>query len=89
YYWTANEARVRNWRSGAVRVIARYDPDRKLTTTLLRGDPTVQAIERHRDAPTRAAGVASDHKAVNLSERTPGGASSHHPVAIDLDALRR
>jgi len=46
YYWSGDEARVMNWRTGAVRVIARYDPARQQTTTLLPHDPTVTALQR-------------------------------------------
>jgi hypothetical protein len=46
YYWTGNQAIVRNWRTGAVRLIARYDPVQRLTTRFLQNDPTVRAMEQ-------------------------------------------
>jgi hypothetical protein len=46
YYWTGNQAIVRNWRTGAQRLIARYDPTLRLTDQYLLNDPTVRAVER-------------------------------------------
>jgi hypothetical protein len=45
YYWRGDEAVVRNWRTGAQRLIARYDPIRRLTTRFLQNDPTVVAAD--------------------------------------------
>ena len=46
YYWTGNQAVVRNWRTDARRIIAEYDPAQRQTTRILPHDPTVQALER-------------------------------------------
>jgi len=46
YYWSGNQALVRNWRTGARRIIAEYDPARRQTSRLLPNDPAVRALER-------------------------------------------
>jgi hypothetical protein len=45
YYWRGDEAVMRNWRTGAQRLIARYDPAQRLTTRFLQNDPTVTAVD--------------------------------------------
>jgi hypothetical protein len=79
YLWSVDAAVVRNWRSGAERVIARYDPQVRQTSTLIRGDPTVTAIERR---PGGAADVqlSVDRRSILLDGRV---------IPVDLAALRR
>ena len=89
YYWAANEARVRSWRSMAVRVIARYDPDRRQTSTLIRNDPTVAAIDAHRDAPSEGVSISSDRATISLGRRGADGAWTYRPLAVDPTALQR
>jgi len=70
YYWKDNEAVVRNWRTGAARVVARYDVAQRQTTRLLR-DPTVSAIEQAR--PVRVAVSPSTDKQSIIVQTPDGG----------------
>jgi hypothetical protein len=79
YLWSVNAAVVRNWRTGAERVIARYDPQVRQTSTLIRGDPTVVAIEQRRDG-ARGPQLSLDRQTVLLDGRA---------IPVDIAALRR
>jgi hypothetical protein len=79
YLWSVNAAVVRNWRTGAERVIARYDPQIRQTATLIRGDPTVVAIEQRRDGG-KGPQVSVDGQAILVDG---------HPIPVDLATLRR
>lgn len=70
YYWTRNEAVLRNWRTGAVRPVARYDPATRVTSRLAMDDPAVRQIERGAPEPLPAT-IATDHRSVRL--RSPSG----------------
>lgn len=88
YYWSGDEAVVRNWRTLGKRVIARYDPQLRQTTRLIRDDPVVKALE----GPTPPASsilVPADGSAVLLESRAPDGQSRARPLAIDPAILRR
>jgi hypothetical protein len=63
YYWSGDSALVRNWRTNAARLIARYDPATRTTTRYLLSDPTVLAIERPPAARTEPE-IASEARAV-------------------------
>jgi hypothetical protein len=52
YYWTGNQAIVRNWRTDERRIIAQYDPAQRQTSRFLPHDPTVQALERPAPQPS-------------------------------------
>jgi hypothetical protein len=78
YLWSGDQAVVRNWRTGAERVIARYDPQVRQTSTLIRGDPAVVAIEQRRDV--HAPQVTVDGQSIRVDGR---------PISVDLPALRR
>lgn len=82
YYWSGDEARVKNWRTGAVRVVARYDPRIRQTSTLLRKDPTVAAVEA--GSPIQS-GVSWKDDAIVISP--PDGRA--YTVRIDVRDLRR
>jgi len=68
YYWRGDEAVLRNWRTGAERLVARYDPGTHVTTRYLLRDPAVQAAETA--APAASVEIA-DGGAVRV--RRPGG----------------
>jgi len=87
YYWSGNEAVVRNWRTGARQVTARYDPQARQTTRLSRDNPTVRALEGGREDPRVAVSVGSEHAQVTLGRRGADG-WTYTPVPIDLTALR-
>jgi len=72
YYWTGDHAIVRNWRTGARRVIAEYDPAARQTTRLLPHDPTVQALER----PEPQSPVRLSFSGQNLSVKSNGDAQA-------------
>ena len=82
YYWSGDEARVTNWRTGQVRIVARYDPAIRQTSTLIRRDPTVTAIEAA--APKRSS-IAWEGGDIRLTG--VDGTTRHVPV--ELDELRR
>jgi len=82
YYWSGDEARVTNWRTGQVRVIARYDPAIRQTSTLIPRDPTVTAIEA---APAKHSSVAWEGGDIRLT----GLDGTERHVPVDLDKLRR
>jgi len=84
YYWSANEAVVRNWRTGTKVVTARYDPQARLTTRLVRDNPTVQALEGSREDPTLGVNISAG--AVTLGRRAAGG-WTYAPIPIDLAPL--
>jgi hypothetical protein len=71
YYWKDNEAIVRNWRSGAARVVARYDVAHRQTTRLLQ-DSTVSAIEQAARPEHVAVSPSSDKQSIVV--QTPDGA---------------
>jgi hypothetical protein len=79
YYWSGDEARVRDWRTGAHRVIARYDPERRQTSTLVRGDPTVRAVE---EPPPPAGSVSWSDDEIVVADA--GGGRRTIPVTLDL-----
>jgi hypothetical protein len=77
YYWSGDEARVRDWRTGAYRVIARYDPELRQTFILRRDDPAVRAIEA---APPPGRQVAWRDKTIIVTE--PDGGERTLPVDL-------
>jgi hypothetical protein len=90
YYWsTSGEAIVRDWRTGAARVIARYDPAIRQTTTLVRNDPTVTAIDRGHGDPANGVGLSDDRSGLTFGTRSIDGVWTYRPIPLDADALRR
>jgi hypothetical protein len=82
YYWSGDEARVMNWRTGAVRTIARYDPVARQTTTLLPHDPTVTELQR--PAPSNGS-VSWNGDQISLAR--PDGSTK--AIELDRSALTR
>jgi hypothetical protein len=80
YLWSGDNGLVQNWRTGARRVVARADPVTQVTSTLIRDDPTVAAIERANRAPGPRALIAPDRQTISVD-----GAMAH----LDLTALIR
>jgi hypothetical protein len=87
YYWSGDQAVVRNWRTLEARVIARYDPQTRQTSTLISRDPTVMAIERP-DVPQRDVQISLARDTLSIGGRSVGGGSTYQPIPIDLTALR-
>jgi len=87
YYWSADDAGlVRNWRTGATRMIARYDPAERRTTRFILDDPTVRAIERApMQPPPASVRVADDRR--SLIVREADGTETVVPVPVE--ALKR
>jgi hypothetical protein len=85
YYWSGDEAVVRNWRTGARIVTARYNPQARQTTTLVRDNPTVRALEASREDPR--VGVRVAHTTVQLGRRGSGG-WTYEAVPIDMGPLQ-
>ena len=83
YYWSGDEAVVKNWRTFARRVIARYDPQLRQTSRLIADDPTARALDRAQPAPDLTVSVPMDGSAVILERR-----GARAPIAVDLAALR-
>jgi hypothetical protein len=88
YYWSGDQAVVRNWRTLEARVIARYDPQTRQTSTLIRRDSTVVALEQA-DAPQRDVRISLERDALSVGTRSADGGSSYRPVAVDIAPLRR
>jgi hypothetical protein len=80
YLWSGDEGLVHNWRTGERRVIARYDPAKRITSTLIRDDPTVAAVERANRSSAPGAAISSDRQSITID-----GAVTH----LDMAALRR
>jgi hypothetical protein len=70
YYWTGNQAVVRNWRTDARRIIAQYDPAQRQTTRLLPNDPTVRALERTNPQPSVQISFRGQDLSVTREART-------------------
>lgn len=87
YYWSADDAAlVRNWRTGATRVIARYDPSIRQTTRFILDDPTVRAIDRAPlQPPPASVRIADDRR--SLVVREADGTETVLPVPVE--ALKR
>lgn len=77
YYWAANEAVVKNWRTGESRTVARYDPVARRTERLHMDDPTVRAIEE-RASDARAPAVSINARSVVV--RWPDGREKAFPA---------
>jgi hypothetical protein len=84
YYWSGDEAVVRDWRTQAKRVIARYDPQIRQTSRLIARDPTVAALEATSNGPDIWLSLGVDGQQVTRMSRR--GAPS--PIAIDMARLR-
>jgi hypothetical protein len=82
YYWSGDEARVMNWRTGAFRTIARYDPAARQTTTLLPHDPTVTELQR--PAPSNGS-VSWNGDEITLTR--PDGSTK--TIVLDRNKLAR
>jgi hypothetical protein len=80
YLWSGDQALVHNWRTGARRVIARYDPATRITSTLIRNDPTVTAVEAANRASTPTASIAPDRQSISVNGVV---------ARLDLPLLRR
>jgi hypothetical protein len=78
YYWSGDEAVVRNWRTGAARQVARYDPTTRMTTRLLMDDPTVRTIERPQAGAAQPE-ISSDRRSVRLPGDGGAGLSLSAP----------
>ena len=86
YYWSADDAAlVRNWRTGATRVIARYDPAARRTTRFILDDPTVRAIERPLQPAPAGVRVADDRR--SLIVHAADGTET--VVSVPVEALTR
>lgn len=88
-YWVGHESRVRNWRTGAVRVVARYDPVTLATTTAMPHDPMANAATWNGPEATRSVQVSADHSAVALGVRTAEGTWTYSSIPLDVGPLRR
>ncbi|HET9160693.1 MAG TPA: hypothetical protein VFN88_08775 [Caulobacteraceae bacterium] len=80
YLWSGDEGVVDNWRTGVRRIVARYDPATRTTSTLIRDDPTVNAIQHRDHDPAPVATVSSDRQSISVDSDL---------VRLDLTNLRR
>jgi hypothetical protein len=65
YYWSGDAAVIRNWRTAAVRLVARYDPATRITTRYLRDDATLRTLERPAAVEPRPE-ISADRRSVRL-----------------------
>jgi len=78
YYWSGDEAVLRNWRTGATRLVARYDPATRVTTRHLRDDPALRTLDQ--PAPTGPqVEIAPDGRSVRV--RLAAGQAELRPPA--------